>query len=70
MLILLVWYFCAYIFRYGITSESKKSIVPLTKCDQQSGENCFVAFEFGIEAARFVQALQSHVIQYTLPILF
>ncbi|XP_026817756.1 LOW QUALITY PROTEIN: protein XRP2-like [Rhopalosiphum maidis] len=46
--------------KYGITSESKKSIVPLTKCNQQSGENCFVAFGCGIEASRFVQALQSH----------
>lgn len=55
-----------YIFRYSITSESKKSIVPLTKCDQQSRENCFVAFEFGTEAARFVQALQCHVMEYTL----
>jgi len=48
--------------RYGITSESKKSIVPLTKCNQQSEENCFVAFGYETEASRFVQALQSHVI--------
>jgi len=47
--------------RYGITNESKKSIVPLTKCYQQSGENCFVAFGCETEALRFVQALQSHV---------
>jgi len=47
--------------RYGITNESKKSIVPLTKCNQESGENCFVAFGCGTEAFRFVQALQSHV---------
>ncbi|XP_060861706.1 protein XRP2-like isoform X1 [Metopolophium dirhodum] len=46
--------------KYGISNESEKSIVPLTKCNQQSGENCFVAFACGTEASRFVQALQSH----------
>ncbi|XP_025422707.1 protein XRP2-like [Sipha flava] len=48
------------LLKYGITVESKKSLVPLTKCDQQSGENCFVAFACETEATRFVQALQSH----------
>ncbi|VVC39344.1 Hypothetical protein CINCED_3A008023 [Cinara cedri] len=46
--------------KYGITSELKKSLVPLTKCDQQLGENCFVAFQCETEAAQFVQALYSH----------
>lgn len=50
------------IFRYGITIEPKKSLVPLTKCDQQTGENCFVAFTNGTEAMYFIQAIQSHVI--------
>lgn len=51
-----------FVFRYGITNEMKKSLVPLTKCDKQFGENCFVAFECGTEATQFVQALHSHVI--------
>jgi len=55
-------YVAVMFLRYGITNEPEKSIVPLTKCNQQSGENCFVAFACGTEASRFVQALQSHVI--------
>lgn len=55
-------YVAVLFLRYGITNESTKSIVPLTKCNQQSGENCFVAFGYGTEASQFVQALQSHVI--------
>ncbi|XP_050424046.1 protein XRP2-like [Adelges cooleyi] len=52
--------------KYGITSDPVNSLVPLTKREQQSEDSCFVAFENGNEAARFVQALQSHETNLTL----
>ncbi|XP_050520461.1 protein XRP2-like [Daktulosphaira vitifoliae] len=48
------------ICKYGITCESYRSTVPLTRCEVTSGENCFIAFDHSNEALRFVQALKSH----------